>query len=411
MRRSDSQGSFLSLAEMIEAAEKLRQKLIAVRRDLHMHPELSGQEERTAGIIAQWLYNLGMGVRVGVGGHGVLGILQGKQEEPVVAYRADMDAIHSEVVGDVPYRSQVDGVKHGCGHDVHVAVGLGVATVLASLRERVPGTVLFIFQPAEETLEGAGAMLADGVLDDPAPAAIFALHTVPAPVGTLLIGPDVGVPGFDDFEVTLKAETHLDRLADEVLAALHKVSTVPPLSDQVMGSFVAWVTMENGPFKEFINLTPWLEPIQNRPDTRIIKGNVRCSSTDAYDRAQTQIRQTLEALTGEKAEFNLIFQEPRFPAMLSNAKLAQAAIAPIEATIGKGSIIRQYASFPYASEDFALFLERIPGAMFWLGVANPERGITAFNHWPDYDVDEEAIIVGTKAMASVLVDFLKQHQR
>jgi len=138
-----------------EAAEANREDLIEMRRDFHMHPELSGQEIRTSGIVAQRLRALGLEVRTDVGGHGVVGVLHASRPGPVVAYRADMDAVPSEIAGEQPYRSRVPGVKHVCGHDVHTTVALGVATVLSSMSGDLPGTVMFIFQPAEENINGA----------------------------------------------------------------------------------------------------------------------------------------------------------------------------------------------------------------------------------------------------------------
>jgi metal-dependent amidase/aminoacylase/carboxypeptidase family protein len=399
------------LAKITKESENLREKLIAVRRDIHMYPELSGEEKRTSKIIAQWLSDLGLDVRTGVGGYGVVGILRGGREGPVVAYRADMDAFRSEIVGDVPYRSRVKGVKHVCGHDVHVAVGLGIASALTSIRAHVPGTVLFIFQPAEETAQGARMMLADGVLKDSAPEAIFAVHTAPLPVGTLGVGPGVGLPGFELFKITLEAEKNLDALAEQALTAIRTLSSVPSADDPKIGEILSAIAVKNGPYEEFTFILAWLEPAQENSNTRSIQGLARCSGADVFSLTRNRLRKLMEDFAQEhKVKFSIAFQEPRFPDMRSDPKLARAAVAPIEAAVGKGSAIMLYASIPYFSEDFAFFLELIPGAMFWLGAANPERGITALNHSPDYDVDEESIVIGTKAMSNVLLNYLEQHR-
>lgn len=163
---------------------------IAVRRDIHRHPELSGQEARTAGIVAARLKSLGLEVRTGVGGHGVVGILTGGRPGPLVAYRADMDAVRSTAPDPAPFASTISGVRHICGHDVHVAIGLGLASALASVRRDLPGRVMFIFQPSEERADGARAMLADGLFGKTTtPVAIFGLHAAPLDVGRIVSKP------------------------------------------------------------------------------------------------------------------------------------------------------------------------------------------------------------------------------
>jgi hypothetical protein len=157
------------LDRMDRRIEGAREELIAVRRDLHRHPEVSGQEERTASVVAARLQSLGLEIQTGVGGHGVVGILRGGRPGPVVAFRADMDAVYSGAPDPVPFASETPGVRHICGHDIHTTVALGIAEAMTAIRDELPGAVKFIFQPAEENVRGAGAMIADGVLEDPAP--------------------------------------------------------------------------------------------------------------------------------------------------------------------------------------------------------------------------------------------------
>src|SRR5262245_1187726 len=176
--------------EIARAAESLRQKLIEQRRDFHTNPELSNREERTARVIAEKLRALGFDdLKTGIGRHGIVALLKGKQPGPVVAVRADMDALPIQETINVPYKSIKEGVKHACGHDVHLTVQLGVAEVLSKMREQIRGTVKFIFQPAEEgppagERGGATLMIEEGALENPRPTAIFGLHVMP----TLEIG-------------------------------------------------------------------------------------------------------------------------------------------------------------------------------------------------------------------------------
>jgi amidohydrolase len=167
------------MGQLEATLETARETLIEIRRDIHRHPEVSGEEERTAGIVAEYLQGLDLEVTTGVGGHGVVGVLRGGRPGLVVSYRADMDAVYDDSHDPVSFRSETAGVRHICGHDIHTTVGLGVARALASIRDDLPGTVKFIFQPAEENLQGAAAMIDDGVLENPAPRAIFAVHSAP----------------------------------------------------------------------------------------------------------------------------------------------------------------------------------------------------------------------------------------
>ena len=168
---------------------KINAELVAIRRDIHRHPELSGRETRTAGIVAEKLKALGLQVRTGVGGTGVVGILTGGKPGPLVAYRADMDAVPSTLPDPAPFPSEVPGVRHICGHDMHVAIGLGLASALASVRNDLAGRVMFVFQPSEERASGARAMLDAGLFKDATPVAVFGLHSAPLEVGTIMSKP------------------------------------------------------------------------------------------------------------------------------------------------------------------------------------------------------------------------------
>ncbi len=172
-------------AAVTAAIERDRASLVELRRDLHQHPEVSGQEVRTAKVVADRLRALGLEVRTGVGGHGVVGTLTGGKPGPLVAYRADMDAVPSNAPDPVQFSSLTPGVRHICGHDLHVTVALGLASALSAGKSDITGSVMFIFQPAEERATGARAMLDAGLFAAGRPSVIFGLHTSPLPVGML----------------------------------------------------------------------------------------------------------------------------------------------------------------------------------------------------------------------------------
>ena len=213
----------------LEEAQALYDELVAIRRDLHMHPELGFQEVRTARIVATKLNELGYEVLTGVGKTGVVGLLAGGQPgERTVLLRFDMDALPIQEANDVPYRSQTPGVMHACGHDGHVAVGIGVATLLARQRDRLPGTVKLMFQPAEEGLGGANAMIQDGVLSNPSVDIALGLHVSSNfPTGTAVVRSGAMMAAADKLHILVRGRgghaAHPEQTTDAVLVAAQSV--------------------------------------------------------------------------------------------------------------------------------------------------------------------------------------------
>ena len=392
-------------AAIQKTTEAHQQDLIDLRRDFHMFPELSGQEARTAGIVARWLRDLGLEVRTGVGGYGVVGILRGAKPGPVVAYRADMDAFPSEIAGDQIYRSQVPGVKHICGHDVHTTVALGVASVLSSMSGDLPGSVMFIFQPAEENGTGALAMLADGVLADPVPNAIFALHTAPVRVGTIVLNSGAGLSAFRNFEISWIPSIEDELKGAQIIEALKALNTVQPAAEVVtnpglMKELIEEFMTPEGSLTRFRNVR-----LTHQEGQSLVKVRTKAPTMEQLDEIEGAIKQVVEVLNQSGAGYTLRVTG-ELPAMRQDQELIRLARKPIEEVVGAEGILTSYGAFPYNGEDFSYFLEIVPGAMFFLGVTNEEKGIRGINHLPDYDVDEESILIGTKAMSNVLLTYL-----
>lgn len=373
---------------IVRVTESLTPELVALRRDVHQHPELSGREERTAARIADELRALGLEVRTGVGGHGVVGVLRGSRPGPVVAYRADMDAS----VGDEPtgreYGSRVPGVFHVCGHDLHSAIGVGVASVLGRLRPRLPGTVVFLFQPAEETLEGARAMLADDAFAGLRPDVIYALHTGPMPVGTIGTGADMA--GQDRFELTLAkpVPTSFER----AVARLKALGTV-----SLPGGPASTSQDESAPERRVYAVID----ADTKGARARIRGWLRAERDEDYAVLRSEVRAILDAEL-PAGSFELQLPDAPFPSMRSDRQVIERAQPTLIQAVGAANVIAIDRTHLFNGEDFALWLERAPGAMFILGVANAERGITGVPHSPDYDADERAIPLGTKAMSLLL---------
>lgn len=370
--------------------------LVALRRDLHEHPEISGEEERTAGIVAERLRRLGLEVRTGVGGHGVVGILRGGQPGPRVALRADMDAVRSNDPDPVPFRSKDPTKRHICGHDVHVAVALGVASVLAEERGFVPGTIVFVFQPAEERATGARAMLADSVFRDGMPKAIYAFHTAPLEVGTIGSGPGVQLAGRDRFTLRLEGDA---AAADSAAAELER--TIQRLSDTTdrAQAFAPRPT----PFRV----------VMGSRSTRdaggsgwTIAGQLSITSDSLRDDTERTLRAALAAWAQRGVRGTLDYRRREVEGLDNDPALEERARSVLRAALGDSAVILSRRVPPAFSEDFGSFQAEIPGVMLWLGVANAAKGHGGMPHSPDYVADEGAILVGARAMSHVLLDAL-----
>lgn len=395
--------------QIAQTVESLRQQLITQRRDFHMHPELSNREERTARVVAERLRALGLEVKTNVARHGIIALLRGAKPGPVVAVRADMDALPIQETIDVPYRSQNPGVKHACGHDVHMTVQLGVAEVLSRMKDQIAGTVKFIFQPAEEGAPsgeegGARLMVKEGVLENPRPQAIFGLHTMPSiEAGQIAYHSGPAMASSDRLLITIRgkkshgAQPHLGIdavvVASECVLALQTIRSrrIDPLEPLV----ITIGTIKGGDRNNII------------ADEVRMEGTMRALSEDVRKRAQELIRETLAGVTsGYGAEFDLKFDGPN-PVTYNEPALVAETLPSIRRVIGEANLITPKPFMP--AEDFSYYQKVVPGFFYFLGVGNKAKGITAAWHTAEFDVDEESLIVGVKVMANVLLDYLDRH--
>ncbi len=375
------------------AASRLDADLVALRRDFHRHPETAGQEQRTAELVAQRLRAAGLDVTTGVGGHGVVGVLAGARPGRAVAYRADMDA--------VPPSGQLGGgtqPAHLCGHDLHTTVGVGVAEVLASLRDRITGTVVFVFQPAEETLTGAAAMLDDGALDGVRPAEIHALHCGPFPVGHFAVMPGYGLPGLDRCTVTLPAPGAIEP-ARRLAAEIGRLGTVSfPEGAADLERLVGDIQVPNGPLATFVFVRATVsEP--SAADQAEVAVSYRCWPEERH----VEVREDIRRLARSHGATSVTFPGDPFPAMVCPVQQGRSLGEHLSGTLGAGRVTTLHASIPFSGEDFALFLDRVPGTYTFLGVRAPELPIeTSYPHHGAFDPDERAIGHGVRAMAGWL---------
>lgn len=383
----------LDAAAVDAAAAGFDDELIGMRRDIHRHPELAGEERRTSALVAERLRAAGLTVTTGVGGHGVVAVVEGAGDGPTAAYRADMDAVGADEPPRFAFASQVPEAAHLCGHDLHTAIGVGVALVLARLRERLNGRVVFLFQPAEETGEGARAMIEDGVLERTAPQEIYALHCGPLPVGMLAAGP--GQPGQDHFKVKLvgaDAAGDAERLAHLIdgLSTVER-SFAPEQIQRLMDD----MRTPEGPLARFVFA-------RSHPSTgdggASVHAALRAWPEGRYAGIRADVRRWVDAIPGARLEF----AEQRSPAMVCSPELSAAGTAYLTGALGTDAVMVLHARYPFNGDDFAFFLHQVPGAMFYLGVADPDAGIQGVPHSPDFAADERAIGVGVRAMAGFL---------
>ncbi len=365
---------------------------IALRRDLHRHPEVSGDERRTAQVVATEMRKLGLEVRTGVGGHGVVAILRGRRPGPMVAYRADMDAVLSSAPDPVDFRSVNDGVRHICGHDIHTTVAMGLATALHQVRDSLAGSVMFVFQPAEERATGAVAMLNDGVFGAAPPVAIYGVHTAPYEAGRLATTAGPMMAGRDRFELTLSGTTALSEAANLATQRLLALSTIT----------AAQIGTPQPP--DFVLMQVGAPQLDG--GTARIQGSVIVASAAARRRVRDAITRGIEAAMPAGTRVNATYTEKAIAGVTNDSALATTAMAAVRSSLGAANLATVTSIPPAFSEDFGSFQDIVPGVLFYLGVANSQRGWSGLPHSGDYVADERAIATGVRAMAAVVLSHL-----
>jgi amidohydrolase len=341
-------------------------------------------------------------MQTNVGGHGLVADWVTDPTRPTVALRVDVDALPIEEVNAVPYRSQVPGVMHACGHDVHSTVGIGVASVIASLGDQVPGNVRILFQPEEEEITGALRMIRAGVLARPKPVAIFGMHVAPLPAGQVAWTDDLFLAGFEHFLVSLHPEVgyrgnraHLNAVAERCCQVIRGFNhwRMPETWPEMQ---VFWQRMQDPPddLKRFIIYDASRD--SENPAAWHGQFGVGIKAANAHLRraAVGRVRAAINTITAVTHTSYQIEPMGRMPDMRNDAGLVQAALPDLRALLGP-DLIQLKAAFPFNCEDFAYYTKEIPGAMFWLGSADPARGRYAMLHTPDFDVDESCLLTGT----------------
>jgi amidohydrolase len=407
-------------AEIDRLAAEVRDDVITWRRDIHRNPELGNREFRTAGVVAEHLRALGLDeVRTDVAHTGVVGVLRGGRPGPVVGLRADMDALPVTELADVPFASTVTteyngeqvGVMHACGHDVHTAALMGAASVLAAMRGDLAGTVVFLFQPAEEGAPageegGAELMIAEGAVESPRPDAYFGLHTSPFPTGLLGWRAGGTMASADEFTITvIGRQTHgaapemgVDPIvvASQIVLALQ---TIPSRQVAATNPVVVSVGKIGGGVR--FNIIP---------ESVTLEGTIRTHDTAVQGDVHERIRRTAESIAesaGATAEVEI---RRLYPVTYNDPELVAASLPSLRRVVGENGLIQIPPLM--VAEDFSFFAREAPGFYFMLGVNAPGVGYgeAATNHSPYFYVNEDALHVGVRAMATLAVDYLEREE-
>ena len=399
-----------------KAISKNLNTIIDLRHQIHQYPELGNREYKTAKLVAKHLRSLGIEVETDIAYTGVVGVLKGNKPGPVVAVRADMDALPVTEETDLSFKSTVKttylnkevGVMHACGHDIHTSVQLGVASVLASMKRSLPGTVKFIFQPAEEGPPpgeegGADLMLKEGVFANLKPSAIFGLHTHPGlAVGELglTIGP--AMAAVDHFIITIKGKqshgAYPHKSVDPIIMATEAVNAFQTIRSRSLSPLEPSVVT--------VGIIRGGERFNIIPEQVHLEGTVRTYNPEVQDMVEHRMNKILEGITlAYGGSFELDYDRGT-PATINNPELAKQMIPTMERVVGKNNL--KFLDPVMGGEDFAFFANEVPGMYYRLGVLKP--GTTSgWVHTPTFRADDSCLEVGIRAMSNLVVDFLKSN--
>ena len=399
-----------------KAISKNLNTIIDLRHQIHQYPELGNREYKTAKLVAKHLRSLGIEVETDIAYTGVVGVLKGNKPGPVVAVRADMDALPVTEETDLSFKSTVKttylnkevGVMHACGHDIHTSVQLGVASVLASMKRSLPGTVKFIFQPAEEGPPpgeegGADLMLKEGVFANLKPSAIFGLHTHPGlAVGELglTIGP--AMAAVDHFIITIKGKqshgAYPHKSVDPIIMATEAVGAFQTIRSRSLSPLEPSVVT--------VGIIRGGERFNIIPEQVHLEGTVRTYNPEVQDMVEHRMNKILEGITlAYGGSFELDYDRGT-PATINDPELAKQMIPTMERVVGKNNL--KFLDPVMGGEDFAFFANEVPGMYYRLGVLKP--GTTSgWVHTPTFRADDSCLEVGIRAMSNLVVDFLKSN--
>lgn len=413
------------LKEIIsQHADKIEQKVIDWRHDFHQNPELGNRETRTAGIIAAHLRNLGIAVTTNVAHTGVVGILKGDKPGPVIALRADMDALPVEEKNNLPYASKVKtiengietSVMHACGHDAHMAILMGVAEILSGMRKDLKGTVKFIFQPAEEGAPkeekgGAELMVKEGVLENPDVDVIFGLHmNAQLEVGKIAYRPGGAMAGVGNMKITVKGKPSHGAFpwlsVDPIVVSAQIINNLQTIVSRNVNitENPAVVTIGAIHGGNRSNIIP--EKVEMLGDVRIFSN---ADETLVYSRIRKIAEKTAEA-AGATAEVELPYTD-HYPVTFNNVALTAAMLPSLQKSAGADNVMLVPAVT--GAEDFSFFAQKVPGLFFFIGglPKGKDPKTSGPHHTPEFLIDDSAFKTGINAFCNLVFDYMDMNKK
>lgn len=396
-----------TIQEFKAQAAALQPQLVAWRRDFHMHPELGFQEVRTAGIVADHLRSLGLEVTTGIGKTGVVAVVEGDDapaEAPTVMLRFDMDALPIIEENDAPYASQNPGVMHACGHDGHTAIGMGVATLLTQHRQGLAGRVKLVFQPAEEGLGGARAMLADGVMHDPQPAAAFGMHLWSRlPLNQIVVQPGPLWAGADKVDLIVSGQGGHGAMPHETIDAIYVASQI----------VIAWQGIISRSIDPAEPAVITVGSFHAGTACNVIAGTAELACSirsltlamrDFLVRRMREVAEGVCAAHGATCELTFTSGVPPTINDPAGAALMQDVAG---ALVGEQQVAQITPMM--VGEDMSEFLNRAPGCYVLVGAWDPDKPLNSPHHSPTFDFDERMLATGAALLAVTAVEYLQRN--
>ena len=385
-----------------EKIYEMKDWLVEIRRTIHMHPELGFEEIETSKLVSEWLQKFGLDVKRGMAKTGVVGLLKGRKPGRTVAIRADMDALAMEEANRVPYASQIRGKMHACGHDAHVTILLGVAKFFSSIPDQVKGNIKWIFQPAEEGGGGGRIMVEEGVLENPKVDAIFGAHVFPLlSVGKVGIYEREGLAAADRFTIKIigkgghAASPHLSK--DPILAAGHLITQIHSIVSRNVNPLESGVItigkVSGGTASNII------------PDEVELIGTVRSLNRQVREELKSRIEQVTQGIARSfSMDYRFDFEDG-YPVLINNSEMSKLVGLACSKGIGKENV--EVVKPSMGGEDFAYYLEKVPGAYFRLGCRNEGKGIVHPYHSSLFDIDEEVLPFGVEMFIRIIDQYLE----
>tara|TARA_Y100000590_G_scaffold190409_2_gene216710 strand:+ start:27560 stop:28840 length:1281 start_codon:yes stop_codon:yes gene_type:complete len=397
-----------------KAVKKYTTSTIELRHQIHQYPELGNREFKTAELVANHLKSLGIEVQTGVAHTGVIGILKGDKPGPVVAVRADMDALPVTEDTDLPFKSTVRttylgndvGVMHACGHDIHTSVQLGVASVLSSIRKEIHGTVKFIFQPAEEGPPpgeegGADLMVRENTMENPRPVAVFGLHA--------LASMEAGNIGYTSGPAFAAVDHFIAKVKGKQAHGARPEESIDPvvMASEVVTAFQTIRSRSLNPREPSVVTVGIIRGGQRFniiPSEVHLEGTVRTYSEEARDGVENRMNQILKGITSAYGGSYELDYDRGTPATINDPKLTAQVVPSLQRAIGRENVMEVPPTM--GGEDFSFFANVVPGFYYRLGMVKPGT-VSGGHHTPTFRADDSCIPIGMKAMSTLIIDFMK----